>query len=281
MSLSRKFSNFFDSYNLYAIAEVGGEGNRREHHFYDNFSYKYKFGQIPFADETSLGEFYAKKEIWIQGTDDKDEIYGASNADMIMCGKGDDTLYGGGGSDTYFYAQGDGNDTIRDEGEKKDYDTLYLIDFNPYDVVLSRGSTHSSDGYDLYITVEATGERIQIDHHFYDDTFQDYSLECIQFANGEIWNKDQIEREARNSEMKKGIFPTIISDINDAFEFPTAVYYDQALETVLDTRSIQKASYTGEVWVDADIYQEAIIQSETFYEKINAFDFHHQDDFSF
>jgi Ca2+-binding RTX toxin-like protein len=59
----------------------------------------------------------------IEGNADNDTLHGDAGTDYLYGGKGDDHLYGGTGndildggegSDTYYYNNGDGNDTIRD-----------------------------------------------------------------------------------------------------------------------------------------------------------------------
>jgi len=60
----------------------------------------------------------------LDGGDGDDVIYGGNNADTLRGGAGDDTLYGGAGYDSFYYANGGGNDTIKDFSD----DTLYITD---------------------------------------------------------------------------------------------------------------------------------------------------------
>jgi Ca2+-binding RTX toxin-like protein len=48
------------------------------------------------------------------GQNDNDKIYGDANDDKIYGGKGDDILYGGAGADQFWFAPGEGTDTVRD-----------------------------------------------------------------------------------------------------------------------------------------------------------------------
>ena len=105
---------------------------------------------------------------------------------------GDDVLDGADGNDTYVYAAGDGNDTVRDFGTEADVDTLWLAHLNTSDVTLSR----SLDALDnLLVTVDATGEVITVEGHS-SPRADAFGIEQIQFADGTIWDRDQIQADA-------------------------------------------------------------------------------------
>ncbi|MCV6577008.1 MAG: AHH domain-containing protein, partial [Cohaesibacter sp.] len=124
------------------------------------------------------------------GTDLADILYGTSDNDGFDGRKGDDKLYGKQGSDIYHYANGDGSDFIDDEdGSKSSKDVLKFKDINAADIELSR------DGEHLKIKIKATGEILTIDEQFYSDS-RYYGLEEIQFADGDIWDRNKIKDEA-------------------------------------------------------------------------------------
>ncbi|MEH2149068.1 calcium-binding protein [Nostoc sp.] len=54
------------------------------------------------------------------GGQGNDILNGGDNADALYGGKGNDTLNGGGGADTFFFAVGDGSDTIEDFSDRTD-----------------------------------------------------------------------------------------------------------------------------------------------------------------
>lgn len=112
------------------------------------------------------------------GTGGNDTLAGTYQSDTLEGAKGADSLNGYGGSDTYVWAKGDGNDVINeyDQGQEGDIDTLKLTDVSRDGVQLSR------DAYHLYITVIATGEKIQVSYYFNDAAC---NLERIEFAGGD------------------------------------------------------------------------------------------------
>ena len=117
-------------------------------------------------------------------------INGTSTSDTITGNGGNDTLMGGAGSDTYIYAAGDGNDVIREVGSNADTDTLRFTNLLASDVTLSRSLV---DVNDLLVRVNATGEVITVDQHFLDNA---HGLERLQFADGTIWTRAQIQAAA-------------------------------------------------------------------------------------
>jgi hypothetical protein len=111
-----------------------------------------------------------------RGTAGADAITGAGGSELFIGGKGADTISSGEGSATYQWAQGDGNDVLSDyDWESGNIDTLKLTDVAAGGVMLSRDVSH------LYITVTATGEKIQVSNHFMDAA---YKLERIEFSSG-------------------------------------------------------------------------------------------------
>ncbi|WP_411877892.1 calcium-binding protein [Polaromonas sp. YR568] len=77
---------------------------------------------------------------------------------------------------TYQFTQGDGNDVINEyDTAAGNVDTLRFTDVASGGVQLSRDASH------LYVTVTATGEKIQIANHFVGAA---YNLERIEFSSG-------------------------------------------------------------------------------------------------
>ncbi|MBC6980597.1 S-layer family protein [Caulobacter sp. 17J80-11] len=113
-----------------------------------------------------------------------DNLYGGAGADTLTGGAGADTVRGEAGSDLYLYASGDGADVIEDVGAATDVDVLRLADLAPGDVTLVR------TGYNLVVTVKATGEQITVSNHYYAST---NGIERIEFAGGTVWTRAQFE----------------------------------------------------------------------------------------
>jgi Ca2+-binding RTX toxin-like protein len=164
----------------------------------------------------------------IDGGDGNDTIYGGGGMDLITGGAGNDYLYGGAGkdyisggvgddvyiggkgddvlisndvastgNDTFIYARGDGNDTIIEAGNTSaasETDVLRFTDIDPNDVELSRV------GDDLLIRIKSTDEIITVVSHFEyrlpDNNVAGAGIEFIQFADGESWDRETIQKAA-------------------------------------------------------------------------------------
>ncbi|MGR9145680.1 calcium-binding protein (plasmid) [Rhizobium leguminosarum] len=123
----------------------------------------------------------------IYGTSGNDVLGGTPDGDTFIGGTGDDRFNSGAGSDVYVYAKGNGNDYIDDEsGSTIDVDVLRLTDLNASDVMLSRVGAHS------VLTVIETGHTITFDEQFYSTT-ANWGLDRIQFADGTVWDRAQIQ----------------------------------------------------------------------------------------
>jgi Ca2+-binding RTX toxin-like protein len=150
--------------------------------------------RIVFADGTiwTQADLQSRVEVnptTITGTNGNDSLYGTTGAQVIWGKEGDDYLEGKAGSDEYRYASGDGNDTIVEQGSVINVDTLRLTDLNPGDITLSRNGVH------LYVNIVATGQRIAINNQYWDG-HDDWGIERIAFADGTIWDRNHISREA-------------------------------------------------------------------------------------
>jgi len=129
------------------------------------------------------------------GTAGQDFIGGSPGDDRINGGGGDDYLYGDAGSDTYIYARGDGNDHIYDGGTGvNERDTLKLTDLVASDVSLSV----DFDG-NMMVEILPTGQHIIVSGEFAqplltaDGGAPGVGIDVISFADGQTWNRGQIE----------------------------------------------------------------------------------------
>ncbi|MCA1522853.1 hypothetical protein I6F14_33510, partial [Bradyrhizobium sp. IC3069] len=138
---------------------------------------------------------------WIRGTDGRDILNGRGTLSDLQlgatfdAGKGNDVIYSGRSSDTFVYASGDGNDIIYETdwhaAGSNVNDTLKFTDLNEANVELTRS------GEDLLIKVLTTGEVITITSQFNsNETDTGAGIERIQFANGQQWNRFQIQQNA-------------------------------------------------------------------------------------
>jgi len=114
------------------------------------------------------------------------EIYGFGTNDTIYAGTADRSLYGAGGQDTYVYSSSGGNIVVVDPGNLQS--TLQFADINSTDVTLSRPVANG--GADLIITVNSTGKTVTVRGEF---SNSGGALRSISFADGAIWNPDQVK----------------------------------------------------------------------------------------
>ena len=130
---------------------------------------------IPSGDGTGVAG------VSITGGDGNDFIQGGNGGDILVGGKGDDTLSGGPGSDTYYFALGDGQDTIVDNGGTASNETNRLV----FGAGITRSDVSFADvnGRDLVIKVGAGNDRITVKDMF--DNASDV-IEQFVFADGTI-----------------------------------------------------------------------------------------------
>jgi hypothetical protein len=154
-------------------------------------------GQINFADGTiwNLSQLASTGApvTWL-GTAGNDSMTLPANGTTIGAGRGDDYLsVQGSGSDTFLFAKGDGHDTIDNPGSGFDReDVLKLTDILPSEVALS------ASGNAMTINVLSTGDSITTLWQFWGDSHagQNMGVSSIVFADGTVWNRDQIRAEA-------------------------------------------------------------------------------------
>ncbi|MES2677610.1 MAG: calcium-binding protein, partial [Pseudomonadota bacterium] len=138
--------------------------------------------------------FYAGNKI-INGGDGNDNIItSAGGDDVIKGGKGDDYILNydknyyylnnaSSGNDTYLYSQGDGSDTIFDNGGNDAI--VFDSTINKENVVIKSGNANTNQQYDLVITfADSAQDKITVQNFFSPD-YQG-KIESLKFANGEI-----------------------------------------------------------------------------------------------
>ena len=131
------------SYNENGIYDLYGSGN--------NLLGSVRFGDNGFSS--------------LQSTTGDDILVGTAGGDTLEGGKGNDLLQGGNGADTYSFSQGDGDDTIDDDGGKIQLRSItgfnelnaIRVSRNDDDLVLTIGSdsitinAYEDARYNLYI----------------------------------------------------------------------------------------------------------------------------------
>lgn len=163
--------------------------------FLDEQFYGYGYGieELWFGDQTYWTSKRLRQEVdGIVATTGNDTLYGVGNFDDTFNAlQGNDSLYGYSGDDTYFYAAGDGNDTIFESAVSGDTDrVVFGAGINPEDVTVERPS---SDLTDVILHVGSTGG-ITIDGQF--SGAAGTGVERVEFANGTIWTFDDLKAKS-------------------------------------------------------------------------------------
>ncbi|RMR74285.1 Calcium binding hemolysin protein [Pseudomonas savastanoi pv. fraxini] len=124
------------------------------------------------------------------GGTSSDTLSGGYGNDLLDGGSGNDSLDGGFGSDTYVFRKGSGQDTISNYAYNDTtvgkLDVIRLEGLNVSDVVIRRESD------DLVIQIKDSGETLRVSSHFYASAIYGYGIDQIQFADGVVWNKDDL-----------------------------------------------------------------------------------------
>ncbi|MCP3445817.1 calcium-binding protein [Bradyrhizobium sp. CCGUVB14] len=143
--------------------------------------------QIIFDDGTTWTQAQLREMVLAQEAASADTaIYGFGSDDTIFAGAADRSLYGAGGRDTYVYSSSGGNVVVVDPGNLQSI--LQFADVNSMDVTLSRPVANG--GADLVITVNSTGKTVTVRGEF---SNSGGALRGISFADGAIWNPDQVK----------------------------------------------------------------------------------------
>lgn len=113
-----------------------------------------------------------------------DTLDGGAGNDVLIGGRSSDVLVGGVGDDSYVVSHFDGSDTIIDEAGT---DSIVLsADVEQGDVQLIQNRN------DLELYIPSSGTTITITNYFEKKSKGAYAIESIHFANGTVWNQNDI-----------------------------------------------------------------------------------------
>ncbi|MCF7544292.1 calcium-binding protein [Pseudomonas petrae] len=166
---------------------TGGIGN-------DNISGEDGADQLDGGDGQDYLSGGAGADLLLGGSGD-DSLDGGADNDILTGGSGNDSLSGSGGSDIYRFSRGWGQDYVYnyDSSTNKTDAIEFAADILPNDIIVTRASS------DLILTLRGTTDRIVVSNYFYNDGVGSYSLESIKFADGTVWNLDQMKVAAVQS----------------------------------------------------------------------------------
>ena len=110
------------------------------------------------------------------GGSGNDTLSGGNGDDLLEGGIGNDTLNGGAGDDTYIFNLGDGQDTIRENGDGADR-ILFGEGIESSDLMFEK------EGNNLKISVIGQNDTITVSDYFYNDN---YKVEAFQTSDGSV-----------------------------------------------------------------------------------------------
>ncbi|MCX2766816.1 calcium-binding protein [Pseudoalteromonas sp. B530] len=107
-----------------------------------------------------------------------DVLEGGKDGDLLVGGSGNDLLNGGSGNDKYIFAKSWGQDIIEEYGSKDDW-IIFEDGITLADVRFERNANH------LTIIAKEDDSQIQLDKYFWGDGVNDYTIEVIEFSDGQ------------------------------------------------------------------------------------------------
>ncbi|WP_341922201.1 calcium-binding protein [Polaromonas sp. YR568] len=180
---------------------------------------------IEFADGTVWDRTEIERRVHLfEGTAGDDWLIASDGDDVLDGGAGNDQLMGGLGSDTYAFGYGAGHDLILDQefpGATSSDRILLKPGVTTADVEL-RITTADANGNSLLpslqLRLKSTGETMIVMGQFLTDAYGELGITTIEFADGTVWDKTEIERQAHLFEGTAGddwLMGTMGNDVLD------------------------------------------------------------------
>ena len=118
---------------------------------------------------------------------------------QIDLGKGNDSIYGGTGNNKYIFSLSDGKDRIR-ESHYAWHENNDILLFR--DIKLSELNIYRDDD-DVIFDVISTNDQLEIEHQF-DYPTEALSIERFEFADGVVWDKEQLKKHVFDKQFTEG-----------------------------------------------------------------------------
>ena len=173
-------------HDLYSIASFLKSMNDSGVKGYDNFIIENiskghtnvlsNIANFVYSDENNVFSGGNSTDFFI-GNDVGEVVQTSGGNDIIIAGKGIDTLKGGQGSDTYIFNLGDGNDVIDEKRSNGKDKVVFGEGIKAEDVKVTR------DGNDMVLVVGSKGDTLRITSQYTDSYSQ---IESFEFADGTV-----------------------------------------------------------------------------------------------
>ncbi|WP_181259230.1 calcium-binding protein [Pseudoduganella armeniaca] len=117
-----------------------------------------------------------------------DNLSGSAGDDLLEGGLGNDILDGGSGNDTFVFLRGFGSDVlVQNDSTSARSDVVKFADLNSAEL-----AGFEKLGSDL-IAKFTGGDQLTLKNYYYSDSYWEYKINQIQFADGEKWDQAQIK----------------------------------------------------------------------------------------
>ncbi len=196
-------------------------------------------GAVSFALDDNVEHLSATggADITLVGNTLDNNLIGNLGNNRLTGGAGDDYLRGGPGNDTYFFAPGDGRDTIDNTDIARDtVDTsvTQAIDTLQFGVGITQdGLLAHRVGVDLVFTVRGTTDQVIVSGHFAGDTMDgtrvfDRQIDRVVFADGAVWQTSAIQAEvdraaSNRAPVVSGTLPIWAARVGNALNFAVPI----------------------------------------------------------
>ncbi len=133
---------------------------------------------------------------YLYGMDGDDTLTGGGNQDFLYGGKDDDLMIGGPQNDLFYYALGDGNDTVDETTGRgtypyDGYDVLWLgKGIKPDEVRVTFSETEGTYAFVLHML--KTGETVTLPGNMYSGVSPVFPINAIFFEDGTKWNRQKL-----------------------------------------------------------------------------------------
>ncbi len=126
----------------------------------------------------------------LSGLGGNDQLHGANLNDTLNGGKGNDILQGMGGADIYYFAKGDGQDSVYAYTYDGNFDTVRFTDVASTEIAAV--SRHYIDAYnDSLVLSYGSGDVLTVQNAFITNN----QLGQIQFSDGVVWTWADIQQQ--------------------------------------------------------------------------------------